>query len=116
MLDLYEEELQLIFNIYAAMDQTGVDEFAGLAAKLETMNIEEFHQLLQDASVCDDSFTFDVVKYIFAQIQHVTEDDDDEIDEPEEGVGLQAAKIEVRTEELLSAYLHRHDHLPIIGR
>jgi len=66
MLDSYDDELRLIFNVYAALDTT--DDGAD---KLTTMNISEFKTFLKHCHVMDDKrIGLSAIDYIFDQIQH----------------------------------------------
>merc|ERR1712118_455632 len=66
MLDAYNHELRLIFDVYAALDTSG-----DAADRLTTINITEFKILLRHCGVLEDKKIGNaMIDYIFDQIQH----------------------------------------------
>jgi hypothetical protein len=76
-----EAELRQIFDLYAAWDVSTIDALQ----TVHTMNLKEFHKLLTDCDLLDDTLTVDAMKHIFQGIQQGEgEGEVDDWDEREE--------------------------------
>lgn len=64
------EELQIVFQIYAALDTSTTQAMQ----EVNTMNIKEFQLLLQHCELIDDVLTEEAVKKIFESIQQSASD------------------------------------------